>query len=319
MCGCRPCISCFGTGNKNFPKGGQTTSRNSFPFPCSTCTGSGKETYFETKENPYFGKTEDKSLDSYKYRKEVEQICKNLSEAENLNPNVIKMYQEAIETYEKLGGANPLVTLAKQQLVRLRRTHTLLNFNNNLEKYKSEGKLFQGKLSVEKIDSYQKALNTLEKGSVSAIDIKTITKSRNILKEIKDNMMKKAMMSPVPEGTFTIKNGTFDHIQKPPLLRIRGTKWNEWGFESDNGGFIDTWGRQSENFSRAMAEQDKISWMRRFIVEYRKYAEYCKAQGVEPDPIPDVDVLNRRLEYVTLSDSTKIYNKNYNPPGCVLM
>ena len=172
VCGTRPCWTCMGTANENFAKSRQ-------PSVCRVCKGTRRETYFRTKENPYFGKTEDridKSLDSYKYRKEVEQICKNLSEAENLNPNVIKMYQEAIETYEKLGGANPLVTLAKQQLVRLRRTHILLNFNNNLEKYK-----FEGKLSVEKIDSYQKALNTLEKEEADQV-FNLLTKKESSLR-----------------------------------------------------------------------------------------------------------------------------------------
>ena len=59
VCGCKACVKCAGTGNKNFPKGGETTSRHSFPYPCSTCKGTGKETYYETRDNPYFGKTVD--------------------------------------------------------------------------------------------------------------------------------------------------------------------------------------------------------------------------------------------------------------------
>ncbi len=88
--------------------------------------------------------------------------------------------------------------------------------------------------------------------------------------------------------------------------------------ESDNGGFVDIMGRHAELMGRALAEQDKISWMRRFVVEYRAYVEHCRSQGATPDPIPDVDVLRRRLEYVTLANGDRIYNPHYDPPGCVV-
>ena len=326
VCGCRACLKCAGTGNKNFPKGSETTSRNSFPFPCATCKGTGKETYYETRPNPYYGKTKDiidKAIDAYKYKKDVEQIYIYLTEKNNLEPNIIEIYKNCIKKYEALGGDNPIIQMAKAQIKRLERTNTLINFNNEIEKYKTEAGT---KLTQEKITSYKNALTTLEKSSESTFDKKIISSSRNILKDIEESCMKKAILNPVPEGTFkTPPPKTFEHISnlhKPqtPAITIKPVKWNEWcDFESDNGGFVDIMGRHSEMWNRAMAEQEKISWMKQFISEYRKYAEHCKSQGLEPDPIPNEDVLRRRLEWVTLSDGTRIYNKHYDPPGCCIM
>jgi len=324
VCGCRACIKCAGTGNENFPNGGQTTSDNY--YPCATCKGTGKETYFETKPNPYYGQTKDiidKAIDAYKYKKEVEQICVNLMKIENLKLNIIETYKTCIKTYEDLGGDNPIIHIAKAHIKRLERTNGLVNFNNKIEKYKKEA---ETKLTQEKITSYKNALTILERNSESAFDKKIISSSRNILKDIEESYMKKAILNPVPEGTFKIPPPkTFEHIpnlHKPqtPAITIKPVKWNEWNdFESDNGGFVDIMGRHSEMWGRAMAEQEKISWMRQFVSEYRKYAEHCKSQGVEPDPIPNEDVLRRRLEWITLSDGSRIYNKHYDPPGCCIM
>lgn len=324
VCGCRACIKCAGTGNENFPNGGQTTSDNY--YPCATCKGTGKETYFETKPNPYYGQTKDiidKAIDAYKYKKEVEQICVNLMKIENLKLNIIETYKTCIKTYEDLGGDNPIIHIAKAHIKRLERTNGLVNFNNKIEKYKKEA---ETKLTQEKITSYKNALTILERNSESAFDKKIISSSRNILKDIEESCMKKAILNPVPEGTFKIPPPkTFEHIpnlHKPqtPAITIKPVKWNEWNdFESDNGGFVDIMGRHSEMWGRAMAEQEKISWMRQFVSEYRKYAEHCKSQGVEPVPIPNEDVLRRRLEWITLSDGSRIYNKHYDPPGCCIM
>ena len=327
VCGCRTCLKCAGTGIRDFP--------TDEPLPCITCKGTRKKAYFETKPNPYYGKTKDvsykiidtynKKINTYKYKKQCEKICTYLMNKNNLKPDTIESYKGTIKIYEGLCGDNPIIRIAKLQIKRLEKTN---NEKNRKTQNESENKTNSSGSELSKpypVLNFKNASTTLEKSSKIAFDKKN-SSSQNILKDIEESCMKKAILNPVPERTFkTPLPKTFEHIpnlHKPqtPAITIKPVKWNEWcDFESDNGGFVDIMGRHSEMWGRVMLEQEKIIWAKQFVSEYRKYAEHCKSQGLEPDPIPDEDVLRRRLEWVTLSDGTRIYNKHYDPPGCCIM
>lgn len=323
VCGCRACTKCAGTKNENFGVSDE-------PSVCSTCKGTGKETYYETKDNPYFGKTVDeldRIISQYKYKKNVEDACRFLNSHEELSKENIETWKGIIKSYEQLGGDSPLIHIAKAHIIRLTSVNVIKNYYTRVEYIKSNPVLqTQGIIGKYKREGVK--LSEAYGQSIPPIKKRYLDKSINLLEEIESSCMKKAIETQISSLPFVSPPpsvNTFSHIpdlNKPqgPILTIKPVKWSEWTtFESDNGGFIDIMGRHNEMIGRALAEQDKISWMRQFIVEYRKYATHCKSQGVKPDPIPDVDVLRRRLEYVTLPDGERIYNTHYDPPGCVIM
>ncbi len=322
VCGCRACTKCARTKNENFGISDE-------PSVCSKCRGTGKETYFETKPNPYFDKTPDeldRIISQYRYKSQVGDICKYLNSKEELDGRTIKVWKECIESYEKLGGDNPLIQIAKTHIHKLSSVNDIKNYHSRVQLIQSKPSLHTQAI----ITKYKKEGKLLEQNNIVSLPIKKkyLDPSINLLGEIEASCMKKAIEIPVEALPFVkppLSTNTFSHISdlsKPqgPILTVKPTKWNEWStFEADNGGFIDIMSRHSAMWGQALAEQEKISWMRQFIVEYRKYATYCKSQGVKPDPIPNVGVLNRRLEYVTLEDGERIYNTHYDPPGCVIM
>lgn len=321
VCGCRVCTKCIGSRNENFGVSDE-------PSNCSTCKGTGKETYYETRDNPYFGKTVDeidRIISQYKYKKNVEDVCRFLNSKEELSKENIETWKQIIKRYEQLGGDSPLIQIAKSHILRLSSVNIIKNYYTRVEYIKSNPVLqtqeIIGKYKREGIKLSQKYNQY-----IPFIKKRYLEKSINLLEEIESRCVKNAIETHVSSLPFTASPvNTFSHIPdltkaQGPVLTIKPIKWNEWStFESDNCGFIDIMGRHQEMFGRALAEQEKISWMRQFIVEYRKYVTHCKSQGVHPDPIPDVDVLRRRLEYVTLEDGERIYNPHYDPPGCIIM
>jgi len=150
----------------------------------------------------------------------------------------------------------------------------------------------------------------------------------NLIKEFNDKFIINALIKPISQHTFqpiTPTPNNYDHIPcvnkiQSPLITIKPVKWNEWcDFEMDNGDMADIMGRQMGQFTQIMGEQEKIRYGRTIINNYRKYADNCKSQGVKPDPIPNIDILNRRCESITLTDGEIIYNTNYNPPSCIII
>ncbi len=322
-CGCRACTKCAGTGNSNFMLSDES-------HICETCKGTKKETYFETKPNPYYGKTYDEIegiIRAYQYKKQVEEISRYLMDVEELDKETVNIYKKAIDTYEKLGGDNPLIQICKSHIERLNTANRYKSFYLKLQQ---DIKSNPEKMTQQVVINKQASINKIKEiygPTISPIIKRYLDQSLNILKEIEESFMKKAIDNPVPVGTFTPKSPTqFDHIPNlnkgsGHVLTVKPVKFNEWVslYESDNGGFVDIMGRHGEMWDRAMQEQDKIRWMRQFAKQYREYATHCKSVGVKPDPIPSVDVLNRRLEYITLEDGERIYNTHYDPPGCVIM
>lgn len=110
VCGSKPCIDCAGTGNKNFPKGGATTSRHSCPYPCASCKGSGMITYFEKKLNPdYVGEYNE-------FNKYMVDILHKLKAVRILKDENIKKY--CYETYSQIIKNRP-ESIAKTKCLNL--------------------------------------------------------------------------------------------------------------------------------------------------------------------------------------------------------
>ncbi len=322
-CGCRSCTKCAGTGNSNFMLSDE-------PHICETCKGTKNEIYFEIKPNPYYGKTYDeieRIICTYQYKKQVEEISRYLMDVEELDKETVKIYKKAVDTYEKLGGDNPLIQICKSHIERLNTANRYKSFYLTL---KQNIKSNPEKMTQQVVINKQASINKIKEiygPTISPVIKRYLDQSLNILKELEESYMRKAIDNPVPVGTFTSPPPTqFDHIPDlnkglGPVLTVKPVKFNEWVnmYESDNGGFIDIMERHGEMFNVVMVEQEKIRWMRQFTKQYREYATYCKSVGVKPDPIPSVDVLNRRLEYITLEDGERIYNTHYDPPGCMIM
>lgn len=265
--GQRPCNSCAGTGNKNFPKGGSSTSRA--PYPCSTCKGSGKEVYLDTLPNPNYGKKKqvkdgiDKMIEEHNHEKEVRDILNSLKTLKTNNntnafdQNILNIYKGCVETYQHL-KAPPLLIKECQNIIQ-----ELTN-----------------KLNVH-------AINT---------PMQTLTK------------------------TFTAPAKTYDHIPTTNKVRFeveikKISTFEEFCAGSLSDNVLDrTMG--SMTAVQALSECEKIRYGRRIIDQYKKYYTECKRQGVTPEPIPKIDVLNRRLEYITMEDGEKVYNPNYSDPSC---
>ena len=323
VCGSRRCFKCAGTRNENFMISDE-------PSVCSTCKGTGKETYYETRDNPYFGKTEDeldRIISQYRYKESVGNICRRLNSKEEMSKEDIKTWKGVIKCYETLGGDSPLIQIAKAHILRLKSVNIVKNYYTRVEKIKSLPEL-QTEEIIAKCKREETMLSQKYENSIPSIKKRYLEPSLNLLNEIESSCIKKAIDIPVESLPFVTPPqsvNTFSHIpdlSKPqgPVLTIKPVKWNEWTtLVSDNGGFVDIMDRHSAMCDQLLAEQEKIRWMKRFIVEYRKYAVHCKSQGVKPDPIPNVDILNRRLQFVTLDDGERIYNTHYNPPGCVII
>lgn len=318
VCGSRPCIECAGTRNENFMKSDE-------PSLCRKCQGIGKETYFEPKANPHYNKKPD-ILTEYKYKKHVEDILKNLS-VKHLEKKHLETYKEVINTYEILGGSHSLLEKLKLKVQQLETQNKKIDTYKTLYDLCLTNKKWIQNKTPQDIEKLKQANLNLKKQDDTSTQLSYyLDKNLDIIKDIQVHMMKKSIITPISPNTFVSPlPKTYDHIPnlnkaQEPILNIKPVKWNEWcQFESDNGGFVDIMSRHSQMFGQLMAEQEKIRWMKDFIQEYKKYAEHCKAQKVEPDPIPDMDVLRRRLEWITLSDGQRIYNKHYNPPSCSIM
>lgn len=317
VCGSRLCWDCALTGNSNFMKSEE------YCF-CQKCQGTGRETYYERIPNPNYGKKpEHDILGEYKYKKQVEKIFEYLSSTKNLDGKYLKTYKRSIDVYEKLGGIHPLLEKTKLNVKRLEKQNKKINTMKTFYEYCSNEKFIKKPEYLENIKIELEKTERLDDTSTRLSYY--INKNIDLIKSIQESSMKKAIVSPVAPNTFTTPSPkTFDHIPnlnklQEPVVTIKPVKWNEWcQFESDNGGFIDIMGRHYQLMGQALAEQEKIRWMKKFIDQYRKYAEHCIQQNVEPEPIPDVDVLRRRLEWITLSNGRRIYNKHYDPPGCII-
>ncbi len=128
-CGCRACTKCAGTGNSNFMLSDES-------HICETCKGTKKETYFKTKPNPYYGKTYDeieRIICTYQYKKQIEEISRYLMDVEELDKETVNIYKKAVDTYEKLGGDNPLIQICKSHIERLNTANRYKSFYLKLQ------------------------------------------------------------------------------------------------------------------------------------------------------------------------------------------
>ena len=306
VCGSRLCWDCASTGNSNF------MSSEEYCY-CQKCRGTGRETYYERRPNPNYNKEQNliNELNDYN-QKSIKTI--------------IGIKKLTIDTYEKSGNTK-LLEKAKSELKQFEEEQKSIGILNAFSECLRDDKFIKKQKPeyFEDVKNEILKIKNINNNSSSQLISHLVSVNNNLIKSIESSLMKKAIQTPFSPNTFTTSPPkTFDHIpnlNKPqePIITIKPVKWDKWcQFESDNGGFIDIMGRQSQQMRQVLGEQEKIRWGRRFIEEYRKYAEHCLQQNVEPDPIPNVDVLNRRLEYVTLSNGKKIYNKNYNDPGCII-
>jgi hypothetical protein len=290
-CGVRRCTACMGTGNDKFPENPATLEA---PTNCTTCQQTGKETYFEEKPNPWYGKKEE--LDNRIKYEEWEALAAN--------------YIKALSVVTVSNAKNAVMNAKIKEAAKI--------YTNNLV----DGEL------LNLINVHLKRLDIPQSKRDRPLDpmIKTVAiLPTNILTNITESSMKTAIDKPT--ATFTRPPPqTYDHIpdlNKPqgPALTMKPVKWHDWcHFESDGGGMVDIMGRQSQMFNQLMSDADEMRYCRRFTEEYRKYAEHCKAQGVRPDPIPDISALRYWLKWVTLSDGERIYNSHYEDrSGCSIM
>ncbi len=67
------------------------------------------------------------------------------------------------------------------------------------------------------------------------------------------------------------------------------------------------------NTSDTYSQGEQVYYGRKLIEEYTKYINYCSRQLIIPTPFPNIEIINRTCESITLENGRIIKNPNYTP------
>jgi hypothetical protein len=67
------------------------------------------------------------------------------------------------------------------------------------------------------------------------------------------------------------------------------------------------------NTSDTYSQGEQVYYSRKLIEEYTKYVSECSRQLIIPSPFPNIDIVNRTCESITLENGRIIKNPNYTP------